>query len=476
MKFFRLDLLTLLISLFILNSCRNDHNIGLPTTSATQLSGNLIDTSTVIVNTVTDFGFQAPGITPTDSIITSGLAKTPMGLFRDPALGTVQSDIAVGLMLPGASAYSLPDGTVVIDSAVLALKYADGFYGDSLTSKFKVNVYQLGTRPLNKTYYNTADFSKNLGPLVGSRTFYARTHDSIKVYNIISGYPDTLWKVVPQLRIPISNNFINNILFNASSDQLGSNTVFQNAVKGLYITLDPTGTTGAGGTFMFRLTDSLNVYYHTINGTTIDTASVSLPLAQGHTAHIMRTPSAAVTTALANNSPNNLIYLQGLAGLRAKISFPYLKNIVKDLGSNIVLNRAELVITPVPGSTIPFKAQPKLTMYRYDLARTPGELEDASANDGRAGGVGVFGGYYNQARNEYHFVITAYIEDLMNGYSVDYGTYLATVDNTNTTSVDINPTVQTAGRTIAIGTVTDKNSPYYASRIKLNIIYTKINK
>jgi hypothetical protein len=56
----------------------------------------------------------------------------------------------------------------------------------------------------------------------------------------------------------------------------------------------------------------------------------------------------------------------------------------------------------------------------------------------------------------------------MNGKTVDYGTYLAPVDTTNTQSVDINPTPQTAGRTIAVGT---DNS---ANRIKLNIIYTKI--
>jgi hypothetical protein len=471
MKFFRLDLLTLLISLFILNSCRNNSTIGLPAPS-TQLNGTLIDTSTVIVNTVTDAAFLAPGITPTDSLVTTGLTKNPMGLLRDPVMGTTESDIAVGLQLPGSTAYALPSGTIVIDSAVLALKYADGFYGDSLTSKFKVNVYQLGTRPVGSKYYNTTDFSKNLGSLVGTRTFYSRTHDSVRVYNIIAGAPDTLWKVPPQLRIPISNNFVNNILFNASSDQLGSNAVFQNNVKGLYITMDPTGTQGAGGTFMFSLADSLNVYYHTINGTTIDTAEVSMPLSQVHAVHIVRTPSAAVTAALANNSPNNVIYLQGLAGLRAKISFPYLKNLISTIGSNIAINRAELVITPLPGSTIPLSAEPKLTMYRYDIARTPIELQDASS-DPRSGGIGVFGGYYNRAKNEYHFIITGYIEDLMNGYSVDYGTYLATIDTSNTSTVDIDPTVQTAGRTVAIGTVTDKNSPYYASRIKLNIIYTK---
>jgi hypothetical protein len=470
MKFFRLDLLTLLISLFILNSCRNESTIGLPATPSTVLNGNLVDTSTIVVNTTTDAGFLAPGMTPTDSIITSSLTKTPMGLLRDPALGTTQSDIAVGLLLPGGSAYTLPTGTIVIDSAVLALKYADGFYGDSLTSKFKVNVYQLGTRPLSRTYYNTTDWSTNLGPLVGTRTFYARTHSSVTVYNIIKGYPDTLHKVVPQLRIPISNNFINQILFNASTSQLGSNTVFQNNVKGLYIAMDPAGTQGAGGTFMFGLRDSVNVYYHALNGTSIDTASVSLPLTSIHSAHIIRTPTAAVTVALANKSSNDVIYLQGLAGLKAKISFPYLKSLLAKIGGKVVINRAELVITPVPGSTIPFKAQPKLTMYRYDIAHTPIELQDAGTSDPRAGGIAIFGGYYNHAKNDYHFVITAYIQDLMYGNTVDFGTYLATIDTTNTRAVDINPTPQTAGRVIAVGT--DKNSPY---RIKLNIIYTKID-
>jgi len=221
---------------------------------------------------------------------------------------------------------------------------------------------------------------------------------------------------------------------------------------------------------MFNLTDSLNVYYHTINGTTIDTNFVSMPFSANHAAHIIRTPTAAVTAALANKNSNDVIYLQGLAGLKAKISFPYLKNLLASIGGKVVLNRAELVITPLPGSTIPFKAQPKLTMYKYDIAHTPIELQDASGTDLRSGGIGIFGGYYNHAKNEYHFVITAYIQDLMYGNTVDYGTYLATVDTTNSTSVDINPTPQTAGRTIAVGT--DKNSPY---RIKLNIIYTKVN-
>jgi hypothetical protein len=478
MKFFRLDLLTLLISLFILGSCKNEGSIGLGVATSKQLNGTLMDTATIVVNTVPDQGFFVPGTTPQDSISTTGLTKTPLGYFQDPAFGTVQSDIAVGLNLPGSSSYVLPSGTIVIDSAVLALKYADGFYGDSLTSKYKINVYQLQTRPLpSRLYYNTTAWPYDNTNLLGTRTFYARTHDSIKVYNIIAGAPDTLIKVAPQLRIPINPSFVNQILFEAPSDQLSSNTVFANRIKGLYITMDKAGIQGAGGMFMFDLADSLNVFYHTTNGTTIDTASVSLPLTGGstvHAAYITRSPSTAIQTELANTNTGsrNLIYLQGLAGLRAKISFPYLKSILKSVGGRIVINKAEVVISAAQGTTIPFAAQPKLTMYRYDIAHTPQELQDATPTDPRATTAAGFGGTYGPNTHTYHFNVTAYIQDLMDGKTVDYGTYISTVDpnSGNTTTVDYLPTVQTAGRVIAVGT--DPGSPY---RIKLNIIYTKIN-
>jgi hypothetical protein len=110
MKFFRLDLLTLLISLFILNSCKNKDTIGLGLNSSTQLGGSLIDTATIVVNTFKE-----------DSVVTTNLAKTPLGYFIDPVLGTTESNIAIGLNLPASSAYTLPTGTISIDSAVLVL-------------------------------------------------------------------------------------------------------------------------------------------------------------------------------------------------------------------------------------------------------------------------------------------------------------------------------------------------------------------
>lgn len=111
MKFFRLDLLTLLISLFILGSCKNQDSIGLGVNSSNQLTGSLIDTSTIFVNTL-----------PDDSIVTSSSSASvgvPLGYFKDPLLGITESNIAFSLNLPSGEPYTLPAGTIVIDSALL---------------------------------------------------------------------------------------------------------------------------------------------------------------------------------------------------------------------------------------------------------------------------------------------------------------------------------------------------------------------
>lgn len=467
MKFFRLDLLTLLISLFILNSCKNQDTVGLGVDSSSQINGTLVDTATIIVNTVKD-----------DSVITSSATKNPLAYFTDPIFGTTESNLAASLSLPGAAAYTLPSGTISIDSTRLVLHYIDGFYGDSIASTYKLNVYQLkATTPFveSVSYYNTKAWDPDLSNLLGSVTFKARTHDSIKITNILSGKPDTLIKVAPQLRVPISNSFILSNFFNASSATLASNKLFQNSVKGLYITLDKTQTTGPGGTLMFAAGDTLSVYCKVVKNGVIDTTQIKLPITK-LAASVKHTYSTTINAELANTTTSgNVFYLQGLAGLRTKISFPNLLTNIRSAllkkDSDVVLNRAELIITPNPGSNIPFRAIPKISMYKLDIAHQRTTLQDASPSDPRSLGVGTFGGFYSSAKKEYHFIITAYLQDLLLKKTVDYGTYLAPIDTLNKTSVDIAVTSQIAARTAAVGT--DKTSQY---RIKLNLIYTKISK
>jgi hypothetical protein len=463
MKFLRIDLLTLLISLFILSSCKNQDGIGL--NPGQTLNGTLLVNDNIVVNTV-----------PEDSTYTNGLSKTPLGYFNDPQIGTTESNIAMALSLPSSSAYTVPSGTITIDSAVLVLRYANGFYGDSLNSKYKVNVYQLTEKPsATVNYYNTRKWNYNSSVLLGTKAFSSRTHTKFKITDIVTGAKDTLKLVSPQVRVPISSAFIQNNLFGASSTVLASNTLFQDAVKGLFVTMDK-NQVGAGGNFMMAIdSSSVAIYYRANNGTTVDTAVVSLPIAQ-RAAEIKHTYTASVQAVINNQTTsNNSFYVQGLLGLRTKISFPGLKNIITQAGGDIVINRAELVITPTIGSTIPFPAQPKISLYQLDIAKQRVSLQDATTTDSRYMGVDIFGGYYT-VNNAYHFIITGYIQDLMLGKTKDYGTYIGAVDYTNTQSIEFAATPQTAGRLIAAGTVTNTAAADYPYRIKLNLIYTKVIK
>lgn len=465
MKFLRLDLLTLLISLFIFNSCKRQDGIGLGIDPTNQVNGALVVDTNIIIRTEVD-----------STAVTSGLAKTPLGNFTDPAFGTTVSNVALGLSLPNDAAYTVPAGTLTIDSAVLVLRYANGFYGDSVATRYTANVYQLAEKAGVQTYYNTKRWLVNTGTVWGTKTFTARTHDSVTIANIRTGKADTIQKVGPQVRIPFSKAFIYNNLFNANGSQLASTLLFQNAVKGLYITLDKGQANNVGGILQLALDSSrLDVFYKTVNGATIDTATVSLPFVS-HSAAITYTYNTTIQALLTDKvNSQNTVYLQGLAGLRAKVSFPDLNKFNPD---SIVLNRAELVITPQPNSGIPYAPLPKLTMYQLDIAHQRTYIQDASPSDGR-NQISAFGGRYDKTKKEYHFLVTAYVQDLIRKKTVDYGTFIAPIDTTEVTTVSgssvgttsVSPSVQTAARTIAVGS--DKSSPY---KIKLNIIYTRIRK
>lgn len=456
MKFNKLGLLTMLISFFIFNSCKTQEGIGLDVDPATQINGTLIQDTSIVTTTV-----------PEDEVVTNNsLSRAPLSYFKDPVFGVTEANIAAVLKLPGGLAYTVPTGTVTIDSVRLVLPYAvgNGFYGDSLLSTYKIDVHQLDERIVTTQEYKNSYHFSSKAELLGTKTFTARSHDSVTINDIRAGKPDTLVKAVPQIRIPISNSFINTNLFTASSSTLSSSTIFENTVKGLYLTLDKAQTPGVGGNLFFRLDSAaVRVYYKRVDGSTIDTAVVSLPFGV-NVNEIKHTYTDKVQAALNGTSTDGLVYVQGLAGLRAKLTFPNIKDIFSSINNKAIINRAEIIVKVLPGTATPFAPNQRLTLYKYDLSGQRVTLQDATSSDPRSSST--FGGNYNSTTGEYHFIVTAFLQDLISGKTTDYGTYLAPVDPTATT-IEVTPTATYAERAVLSG----KNSPY---RVKLNIIYTKL--
>ena len=87
----------------------------------------------------------------------------------------------------------------------------------------------------------------------------------------------------------------------------------------------------------------------------------------------------------------------------------------------------------------------------------------------------AFGGFFDSIKNHYVFVITSYVQTILDGKDEDYGTFLSV---TPSTEFDyLSPSLGVADRAV-IGSGSKNSSGILinpSNRIKLNIFYTKIN-
>ena len=479
MKFSKLDLLTLLISLFIFASCENTSTIGLEVDPTNAVQGNLIDSVTINSRTVAeeDEVTYASG---------NGLARYPLGYLNDPLLGQTESSVAMVVNLPFES-FDFGK-TPVLDSAVLVMNYSSEFYGDS-TSKYSIDVHQL-TNNLNKeTSYLSSKNYPFENTLLANYTGKVFPTKPFKVIDVLQAAPDTLKTVKPQLRLKIDPTFITDNIVSLSALNLKRNIDFQEAFKGLHVSIKQSSKAamGIGGIMFFDFGNSANsaltLYYrrqNANNATLKDTLSVAFPISTNLGAvasSVKHTYSAAVQAQLsAPNVQQSVTYLKPLGGLRNKLTFPYLGKLKTSVG-NLVVNKAELVIDIGAGTDVgPFKAAPRLVLYRNDIAGQRKNIPDNDRVDGvnsggdRRANPAAFGGYFDSVKKRYVFSVTAYVQDLIDHKTEDYGTYLAV---TPSSSFQFTPSFNVAAR--AVLSSFKKNSVAADQTMKLNIYYTKIN-
>ena len=487
MKFSKLDLLTLLISLFLFSSCKDSSTIGLNLDDSNKITGTLNDTVTVTLNTVLD--------EPTS---TSGLARYPLGYMKDATFGTTEASIAMAVNLP-SGAFTLGAAPTSIDSAILVLPFdtsaassvagaqyrAKPFYGDS-TAVYTITVSQLNTSIKTYSSYLSSQVYPS-GDVLGTFTGSIKPTTHVKIISIIDAAPDTALVTVPELRIKLNTAMIQSKILALDSLLLTTDYKFNAAFRGLKITASTTGTNGGIMFLNFASANSnLEIYYKHQNATTttkIDTVAAKFPIitttnpvAATITHNYTGTPIAAQ---LAAPGVYQTTYLQAMSGIRNKITFPSLATLKAKIGSNIIINKAELVIdSSDPADSIPFKIAPRLLLYKLDIAGQRANVPDnnaysSSANTGgdlRPATSGVpFGGYYNFTKKSYAFSVTNYVQDIIDGKLIDYGTYLAPIAYDALPSYpNPYPLANNASR-VVIGSFNNTSN----RKIRLNIYYVK---
>jgi len=474
MKFTKRDLLTLLIGLFLFASCKDENTIGLNTDTENTFSGTLIDTATVTSQTLLD-----------DVTSGVGLTRHPLGYMTDPVFGKSFANISMSVGIPSAA---FRFGTnPVIDSAVLVLPYSSQFYGDTTTSVYTLQVKQLANDlSQEKSFQTNLNFATS-GSIRGTFSGKIQPNTKFKISSIVTGGPDTLVTVGPQLRIKLDNTFIQSSIVNADTSKFESINAFFRYFKGLQVTA---ATSNQGGIMFFNFTGTdftantgtgarIDIYYKRQNATTttaIDTLVTSFPISTAN-GPITTTighdyTGTAIKTQLDNpKAKYQVTYLQALAGLKNKISFPYLKSFVNNLPikngvkPKVVVNKAQLVIDLSDGTDVaPFNAAQRLSLYSYDIAGQRTNLPDNPS-----GTSATFGGYFDSVNKRYIFSVTDYIQALING-STDYGAFLAP---SSLTEFNLTPSVTSAARSVINTYKAGASSG--EKRLKLNIYYTLVN-
>lgn len=383
---------TFLLTLFILSSCQKDENdIGIDL-QGTDQAGTVI-TDTFTINTYVDFD---------DSLRSTQTTRNLLGSYNDPELGFVKTGFYTQFRLSASDPNLGNQSTITVDSLVLSLEYA-GFYGN--TSAQTIQVYRLTEdMDIDQDYYR---FSS----LMNDGVNYESTGSAYypKYYEPVVVGTDTL---SAHLRIKLDNALGQELVNAAFSGNMVDNETFTNYFKGFYLTVDNGNqSAGDGGIMYFNLLSQISkmTLYYTDNGTQKNFDFIM----NENTARFNvyeNDYSGTYAEQVVNDKEkgNERFYIQSGA-LRGGIDFPHLKSLV-DAEGDIVVVKAELVLPAQITEGSPFYIPQELFLLELkDDGLQTFLLDNYDPNH--------IGGLFDESSKSYRFIITRYIQNILNGNS-----------------------------------------------------------
>ena len=386
-----------------------------------------------------------------DSLSTKSASLSLLGSMNDPHFGS--SDLSFYTQI-GLSSNSVKWGEdAVVDSVVLQMVYS-GYYGDT-TSSMTVRVYEVLEDMFadSSSYYSNTTLSYNETELA-NYTFLPRPKTKSNIDD------DSLTNAV--IRIPIDKS-LGERFINDETTAFTSNAAFMNYFKGLYLSCEPTTSTGSICYFNLLNNKSfMRVYYHDNHDTLEYNFNVSNKYVRfNHFEHDYSTAQAPITF---NDTTNNkYLYVQSTAGVRSRLIFPNIAKWAEEMNTNVLINEAKLILTGVSdivngisNDTTLFTPPVQLVAVKANADGSYTLLPDQFV------GTNYFGGYYDPDTDQVWFRISEYIQDLiLAGSGADnYGIYIYTYSGSFN-----------AKRWIFGGP--DNEDP--AKRVKLEIVYSQID-
>jgi hypothetical protein len=340
-----------------------------------------------------------------DSFVTSSHSVFTIGYHADSLFGKINAGSYVQVDLPADN--PVKDKNVSFDSLVIILKPNGSYYGDTL-APFSMKVHRLLQNIKDEdddgaSYYNTAKFEYDPFLLGGKNTSIRPLKDTA---------------IIIRLSDALGRELLNK-LKNDDAD-VETNADFIDYFKGLYLETD---SVLCNTLYYFTAAvpnNILRVHYH-LNSTFSQEKYIDFPFNVSKQfnsiSHSHAGTDLAVFTPFKNqlkktNLTGHKAYLHSNMAAYIKIGFPTLLS-VKELYPYVKVMKAELVITPSPGTyRYPYQLPPVLNVYTTDENnRLNSLLPDFTGQNAQTGNL--FTDELYGDKTKYTFDVTGYISNLI---------------------------------------------------------------
>ena len=411
----------LLFGGLVLAGCKKpDSDLGLDILDpADALGTDQVDTTGILAWTIV----PEPGRT-------SALSRNVLGTYLDPDFGLVSTGVVTQLRLSSNNVGSgVNPSDLVCDSIVLSLAYDVTTFGYGNTDPQSFRVFRLNEDLRTDTSYLSDHVP---GVLLEDLVAAGRPEFPIQPSTPLSIGGESL---SPQLRIPLKTSLGGEILSKWGSTTLENNEAFLEWFKGIMVLPAVEATVPfqqAALYFNLLGVDSkVRLYYR--NTAVVDTFTFDFVIntscvrySLSHFDHTKATEPGLVLALQNQTAGQQEVYVQALGGARVELRFPNILDYATN-GSGAVA-KAELVI-PVDERYYPLYVPPtQLFVFRKD-----DNGEDVSLPD-QLSGTTLIGGLYDPEDHEYRFVITRWIQGVLNGEYPNTG--LAVLPGSNGVSVN----------------------------------------
>lgn len=395
---------------------------------------NILATDTVTMFTTTTVGDSSRTYTPVSN---QQLPNYLVGRLDDPIFGNSTAiTFAQTRLLTTSPNFDL----TTLDSIVLALPYDLGekHYGNKDATQ-TIRISRL-TEVMDASleYYSNKRFAA--GEILGEKTFTPNFTDSI---TILVPESDTVLerRVGPQLRIPLTSSFGNELLNSAGS--MGSIDDYLDFFKGIEIK----GGSDNDALLSFDLFNSDITLFYTQEDSLFDTDGNFLNVESVAKKFIfsINTFSAksvyfnnnrdlvgqirtdAPVKQYMNNMTDSLMFAQSMEGLYSQITFPYVTNF-----QGSIINKAELIITVANRENLEEFPLPDQLVVLSKLDDRLIVIEDVATSISTSGNFALLGGdpvdeeIDGVTYTTYSINISAHFQDMVDGFTDDNVIYLST--------------------------------------------------